>query len=114
MTHDELMLYFLNQKEVANKILPDLTLPHVQQLLNLFKLHSQAMLNYQPQRYPGKIIFFRASERDAFNSPHPERGWLNLADSGMEIQEVPGNHITMNTLPEVQVLADKLMKYLIK
>jgi acyl transferase domain-containing protein/thioesterase domain-containing protein/acyl carrier protein len=114
MTHDEQLLYFLNQKEVANKILPDLTLPHVQQLLNLFKVHSQAMLNYEPKIYPGKIIFFRASERDAFNSPHPERGWLNLADKGVEIQEIPGNHITMNTLPMVQVLADKLERYLMK
>ncbi|MDZ8261973.1 SDR family NAD(P)-dependent oxidoreductase [Nostoc sp. ChiQUE01b] len=112
LTPDEQLLYFLNQKEVVNKMLPDVTLPHVQQLLHLFKVHSQAMLDYEPQIYPGKIIFFRASDRDAFNSPHPERGWLNLATEGVEIQEIPGNHITMNILPHVQVLADRLKTYL--
>lgn len=109
---DEQLFYFLEQKEIANKILPDLTPTQVRQLLHLSKVNRQAMLNYKPQKYDGEIIFFRANEHDGYSPENPELPWLELATYGVEIIEVPGNHFTMNYPPHVQVLAQKLRVYL--
>ena len=66
------------------------------------------MLSYIPKVYPGRIVFFRARERDDTIPHHPERAWIDLAFEGIEIHQVPGNHITMNQPPHVSVLAEKL------
>jgi thioesterase domain-containing protein len=109
---DEQLFYFLEQKEIANTILPDLTPTQVRQLLHLSKVNRQAMLNYKPGKYPGQIIFFRASEHDGYSPENPELPWLELATLGVKVVEVPGNHFTMNYPPHVQILAQKLRVYL--
>ncbi len=70
------------------------------------------MWDYQPQVYPGKAVFFHAKERDKFMAKNPELAWVNLVKDGLEIHEVPGNHITMNYPPHVQVIAELLKMYL--
>jgi thioesterase domain-containing protein len=66
------------------------------------------MRDYTPKIYPGKILFFRAKERDAFLSQNPELAWIDLALEGIEVHIVPGNHITMSSLPNVRFLAKRL------
>ena len=80
--------------------------------IDLVKVNAQAMSNYRPQTYAGKIVFFRAKKLEAFSSSHSNRGWDKLATQGIELYEVPGNHTTMNYLPHVKVIADKLKTYL--
>ena len=53
-----------------------------------------------------------ARDKDPYNSPTPEQSWLPLARAGIELYEVPGNHITMNYAPHVQLIADRLRPYL--
>jgi phthiocerol/phenolphthiocerol synthesis type-I polyketide synthase E len=110
---DEQLLYFLEQVKIANRVVPpDFGLPQIRQFLNLFKVHAQAMRNYVPQTYGGKIIFFRATEQNEVNAKNPELPWIEVAPGGVEVLEVPGNHITMNYPPHVQVMAEKLRAYL--
>jgi len=112
---DEQLHYFLEeQKKMEKQMLPDLDITQVRHFLHIFKVNAQAMWNYQPRVYPGKIIFFRASEKDAINAKNPERAWLDLAQEGLEVIDVPGNHITMNESPHVQVIAERLKAYLEK
>ena len=79
----------------------------------------QAKRGYVPQVYPSKITLFRASEPSVFTKlylPTPEdwynrdplHGWSNLADGGLEIHDVPGDHFSLFEEPHVQVLAEKL------
>ncbi|WP_341529473.1 SDR family NAD(P)-dependent oxidoreductase [Nostoc sp. UHCC 0302] len=112
LTPSEQLSYLLAHEEIANKIPPDFTIDQLRPFLNLFRANAWAMQSYIPRIYPGKIVFFRALERDAFNPQNPELGWLDLATEGIEIVEVPGNHMTMHSLPHVQVLAQKLNIYL--
>jgi len=102
---DEQLRYFLD-KQI------DLDLTQVRHFLHIFKVNVQAMGDYQPRVYPGKIIFFRAKEKDAYNAKNPERAWIDLTQEGLEVIDVPGNHITMNESPHVQVIAEKLKLYL--
>lgn len=77
-------------------------------VLKLFRINMQAMRDYQPGPYPGKLHFFLAKERDAFNAQTPAHGWIPLAEQGIEIYTIPGDHISMNEEPQVRVLAHYL------
>jgi thioesterase domain-containing protein/malonyl CoA-acyl carrier protein transacylase/acyl carrier protein len=105
---DEQLDHCVKQIEMTNKERPDLDLTHLHTVLKLFKTNSKAMRDYTPKIYPGKILFFRAKERDAFLSQNPELAWIDLALEGIEVHIVPGNHITMSSLPNVRFLAKRL------
>jgi len=72
---------------------------------------EQADKYYVPQVYPGRAIVFRASESLEgwldWCSVDPELGWGKLVAGGLDIYEVPGNHLNMFNEPNVQVLAEK-------
>lgn len=72
--------------------------------LQLFMVNLAAMRDYAPVPYPGRLSFFLARERDAFNAQTPAHGWIGLAGGGIEIHNVPGNHITMHQAPNVAQL----------
>jgi len=113
LSYDEQVRYLMEEKRrLKNPLLPDFDLIQFRHYFDLFKKNAQAMWDYQPRVYSGKIIFFRAEEKDAYNAKNPELAWLNLAAGGLEVIDVPGNHITMNEPPHVQVIAKRLEKYL--
>ncbi|MCP4696756.1 MAG: acyltransferase domain-containing protein, partial [Gammaproteobacteria bacterium] len=108
-TDELLSLSFMEHMKAANQIPSDWDMTQLRHFLRLFKLNVQAMFNYTtPRIYPGRIIFFRAKERDVFNALHPEMAWIDLAADGIEIYTVPGNHITMNYPPCVRFIAKQL------
>ncbi len=80
--------------------------------LQLFHTNLGAMLDYQPTPYAGKVHFYLAAERDAFNAQTPAQAWVPLAQGGIQIHTLPGNHISMNTAPHVQSLATCLQNHL--
>ncbi len=100
--------YCIKQIAMKNKENPDIDLTHFRTVLKLFKTNSKAMRDYTPEIYPGKIHFFRAKERDAFLPQNPELAWIDLALEGTETHVIPGNHITMTTLPNAGILAHRL------
>jgi aspartate racemase len=70
--------------------------------------HRQSLEEYVPRLYPGRITLFRAQERPVESFPSPDRGWGELASAGVEIIDVPGNHLTMLERPHVQALAEAI------
>jgi len=105
---DEQIVYFWKQGKTANSRLPDLDIPEIRNFLHVFQVNSQALSKYKPQVYPGNIIFFHAKEAHPMFAKNPEQAWVDLAANGLEVIDVPGNHITMNATPHVQVIADRL------
>jgi thioesterase domain-containing protein len=99
--------YFLAQG-LVNKLFPEFSVEQLRHFLYLFKVNVQAMRNYKPSQYVGRILFLRAAEVGPVNPVNPERGWFDLATAGVEVVEVPGNHITMNYLPQVTTIAERL------
>jgi thioesterase domain-containing protein len=100
--------YFLKNGGMARELLPDMDIEQIQPFMDVFQRNIEALKYYNPRPYPGRILFFRASDRDSITPAHPERAWLDLATDGVEIHEVPGNHITMNFSPHVQAIANQL------
>jgi thioesterase domain-containing protein len=76
--------------------------------LKVFKINSQAMCKYQPKIYPGKIVFFRASEGILSEMFDFSSVWSKISSQPIECYSVPGDHQTMLISPNVEVL----VKYL--
>ncbi|MBD2039313.1 amino acid adenylation domain-containing protein [Microcoleus sp. FACHB-672] len=72
-------------------------------------VRHQAVRNYVPQPYPGKVTLFRAMQRSEFESYYTDpKIWTPFTVGGLEVHDVPGNHIGILKQPNVQVLASKL------
>ena len=68
---------------------------------------------YVPKPYSGKMVLFRAIKRDVFEVGYDrDLGWGPLAAGGLEIFDVPGDHLGILKDPNVRVLAEKLQLYL--
>ncbi|MFE1748578.1 amino acid adenylation domain-containing protein [Coleofasciculus sp. H7-2] len=76
-------------------------------ILRVFKANSQAALSYVPQVYPSKITLLKNSEQNIIANQDPSMGWGDLA-GGVEIYNIPGNHLTMLKKPHIQVLTEQL------
>ncbi|WP_017717583.1 non-ribosomal peptide synthetase [Kamptonema formosum] len=70
--------------------------------------NRQAVRNYVPQVYPGRVTLFRSIERPTRKYYEPFLGWEELAAGGVEVVEVPGHHKTLILEPYVRFLAEKL------
>lgn len=71
----------------------------------MWRANQRALWTYEPDPYPGRIVFFAATEADGVNALEPERAWRALARGGVESHRVPGTHISMNYPPSVGVVA---------
>ncbi len=84
----------------------DQVLPSV--LHDISSISFQAERKYVPRVYPGRITFFRATERLA-GDQDPELSWGKLTTGGLEVHDVPGHHANFHEEePNVGILAEKL------
>ncbi len=75
---------------------------------NIEAINYRAIRKYVPKIYSGKVTFFSAREEVC-----PEEnltGWRRLAQGGVEVVEVPGDHQTIVKEPFVRELAKALEK----
>lgn len=74
-------------------------------ILRVWRSDVQAMIGYVPETYSGRVLFFRACERDKGLPEYPEQPWIELASEGLEVQVASGGHLTMFAPPHVESLA---------
>jgi thioesterase domain-containing protein len=66
-----------------------------------------AAMNYKPQPWSGPVTLFRASVQPDPRLPY-DLGWGPLAQGGIEVYELPGDHDLVFQEPNIQVLAEQL------
>jgi thioesterase domain-containing protein/acyl carrier protein len=66
-----------------------------------------AAMNYRPRPWTGPIALFRASVQPDPRLPQ-DLGWTPLAEGGIELYELPGDHDLVFREPNIQVLAAQL------
>lgn len=71
-----------------------------------------AFHRYEPQPYPGKIVLFQSSDWPQGPYFDFELGWKDLVGGGIDFQRIPGDHPSMFTEPNVNIVAAKLSAYL--
>ncbi|MGZ8900923.1 MAG: thioesterase domain-containing protein [Limisphaerales bacterium] len=87
--------------------------PRLLKLEQVYNTNLTALNNYRTEPFNGKVTLFNAAERDAALIPDPQYGWVGLARE-IEVHEVPGNHDTMLTEPNVHALAQRLNDCLLR
>jgi aspartate racemase len=90
-------------------------LPQRLRILSILEENRQAEEKYVPQVYPGQVTLFRSvDDQKYFSRAYLESGygWQDLAAGGVEIYDIPGDHLGILAEPNVQVLGEKLSKCL--
>jgi amino acid adenylation domain-containing protein len=83
--------------------------PLPQSAQKLIARHYQALENYVPDHYPGRILLFRARCQPLFcPGAEPDLGWGKFATGGVQVEVIPGSHETILREPHVRVLAQRL------
>ena len=107
------LLFGASQSESTIRRLIKSADPTMRRLVRLFDANTQALRIYQPRPYSGRLHFFRAIERRPGDPTHPERAWVDLAEGGIQIDVVSGNHLTMLDPEHVTAIARRLRGRLI-
>jgi thioesterase domain-containing protein/acyl carrier protein len=87
------------------------TLPYDLQSFFFRQQNKKAMRGYTPTSYPGKITLMKAMEFEwggVGSYQDPTLGWGPLAIGGLEVYDVPGDHLGMLQDPHAPVLAGYL------
>jgi thioesterase domain-containing protein len=79
---------------------------------SLLETNYLAWQSYVPRPYPGRVTLFRARTRPILHSLRPDLGWGEIAQGGVEIHVVNGEHWRIMLDPLVQELADQIRKCL--
>ena len=78
--------------------------PYLREYYIFNVIYSQALRNYTPKPYLGRAIYIRAETRPSECSFH----WGKLMAGGLEVHEVPGNHLDIRLEPNLHFWAEKL------
>jgi amino acid adenylation domain-containing protein len=105
---EEQLRWILKQAQAAHLIPSTTELVTLRNLLKLYETNVQAMLNYNPATFSGRITFFKAVERLREDVRDPSLGWSKLATGGLEVHEISGNHFTIMRRPHLNTLAAQL------
>jgi len=76
----------------------------VQETVVMFATAGEA---FKPKPYPGKIVLIRSEKRPRF-SDEKALGWEGMADAGIDVCTVPGDHFSVLEEPDVAGLANAL------
>ncbi len=78
-------------------------------LAKVDEIHRQAIREYNPKPFDGRVVLFRSCARSVVDSDLAyDLGWSGGVTGRLDIIEVPGDHVTMLVSPQVQELAEKL------
>jgi thioesterase domain-containing protein/acyl carrier protein len=136
--------YILETAQKAEVVPQEIGPQQVERLFRIFKFNARAVANHIPGEYDGRVLFLKAAEelsREVQTSDgeeptsrlgkikslmekskakvagwmtHPARGWQRVAKKGVEVHTVPGNHMTILVRPQVEKVAELLVRELKK
>jgi thioesterase domain-containing protein len=77
------------------------------QPLEVSRVLPLCVQDYEPQPYDGPTLLFQRADRPTGRYRDSQYGWGKLANN-LQICEVPGDHMTMFSDPNVQVIGERL------
>jgi thioesterase domain-containing protein len=87
---------------------PGLTVEDAMCYVRSSSSNTRAKNSYFARPYKGKVTLFRARQGHILRCPDPSLGWQKIAQGGLEIIDVSGEHDVMVEMPHVGELARKL------
>jgi len=98
---------FLATLTRAGHLPSSVTLSQLKDLYVNFERHVDALSQYSPSSYPGKVDLFLAEKRAKTEPKDQLGGWRDLA-AELEVHIVPGDHFSIVREPDVIPLASML------
>lgn len=98
-------LFFLKARGAARLRGDSRSLPRTETMLQAANI--DAAVNYKPTPFAGRVSVFRVQERTVVDKFDRYLGWGGLAEDGVDVYDVPGNHVSATEEPHVRVLAEK-------
>ncbi|RMH21706.1 MAG: amino acid adenylation domain-containing protein, partial [Acidobacteria bacterium] len=83
----------------------DLEPARLRRLCRFYARINLAVRNYRPRPYGGRVVLLRT---EPAATSDPTLGWHALAGAGIEVEYVPGDHLTLLKEPHVGALAAAL------
>jgi thioesterase domain-containing protein len=109
---EEQLEWVLEQARGAQLLPPDVSLTRLRRSFDLYLSTVRAVENYRPPASPIPVALLRAAHAGAGEGPETAAGWSRLATVKLDVQEVPGDHLTMLREPHVSALAEILRERL--
>jgi thioesterase domain-containing protein/SAM-dependent methyltransferase/acyl carrier protein len=82
--------------------------PILRHLLPVMWANNEALLNYVPKVYPGKITLFQTNQHLVTIQKDISWGWKDLTLTEVEICPIPGHHLNCLRMPHVKAVAEEL------
>jgi thioesterase domain-containing protein/acyl carrier protein len=105
---EEQLAYFQKRAELAQLVVAGAAASQAQNVYQVFQANMEAITQYRPKPYRGKITLFRATEHTTPMHKDPHLGWGRWAGDRVDVYEVPGNHVTMFRPPIIKIVAEHL------
>jgi len=112
---DALRHHLLDKAHIAGAVKQDSRLmlvnqPSTRRVLQVLRANIRCLRAYRPEAYPGALTLFRAADQSTLRKhvQDPSLGWGRLALGGVEVIEVPGNHVVLLLEPYIHDLARAL------
>ena len=104
----DVILEYLGKQQI---VWAGLSVEELTHLFNLFRDNLTALLSYNPASYTGALTLIRSSATSQEESD-PSLGWSGLAVGGLEMYEIEGDHYSIVTGSNVNLLAALLEQQL--
>ncbi len=98
-------------KTFLPKVAPQYPIPEEREYLEIAYILRNAVFNYKPQIYSGKVTLFRCVEQTWWINHDRELGWAELTEYPMEVVSIPGSH-NYSLRSNAKYTAQKLHCYL--
>jgi amino acid adenylation domain-containing protein len=105
---DDQVAWVLEKAREVGFVFPETTFDQFRRFIQVLSTHTEAWREYLLRPYTGRITVFRAATQAYDHSLPPDLGWGALAMGGVEVHEVPGDHLSMIHDPHVVELAQKI------
>jgi amino acid adenylation domain-containing protein len=93
----------------AGLLPPDLDAHDLRARFAVFRSHAEALRRYRPATsWPGRITLFLAAERPSGGADGVTQRWRALADGGLDLLQLPGDHYAVVREPAIELLAQKV------
>ena len=123
LTAKETANLFLNEFKKHNLVPADVQLEKFKDFLDIMIKHNEVTMDYNPEIYNGKVLIIKAEHSfeidsslkkasELFRPRAKDLGWQVYIKNNVNIILVPGDHISMMTKPNINILAEKLKHWI--
>jgi thioesterase domain-containing protein len=107
-SRDERLAHILHAAKSAGALPASFDLARLRRLMDIVNANGQAMFEYRPETYGGGLVHYRAAATaERLESPQ-ESGWRALCRGEVDVEVIPGDHMSIHFPPHAEDLAGSL------